>query len=427
MDDNCSEQRHRNTGRSINVGNHSELGANMNSCGVHHVSIERDNRIYIPMVDDIAQEDDKSGLDESHVSENKARAWLSQKSEGNVNSKSRVSSCRTEGRHFPLGIKTRCYGQLRFAGAAKRWVDRLAPGTINTWDLLSIRPFRSKKSDHILGLRPAEALTTIQTMADHSQKWHDDTTSMNIRSSSSKDGLVGCQNMRRVTTLAKEAVTKIDNNEDCKAIFTNDGAPFNHYFIYSPEEIEYFLANFGFSDDEELKNDLVVNKPLTMENEDIRINRRCSALIYNKLPPKEKDPGSFLSLPALRENWKIMGFEWYGHHLEPSRKKSDITKGCLRNNEIRCYWESENDNDRVSIEWKDLKEWFKGTSCDFMSSIIEGSLIDYLEPTSYDGFIDLDEEEYNKRRCRLLGMPYIAPLPLIIEQVKITPYSLGLG
>ncbi|GKB91238.1 hypothetical protein Tco_0963510 [Tanacetum coccineum] len=48
----------------------------------------------------------------------------------------------------------------------------------------------------IPGMRPAEALTAIQTMADHSQKWHDGTTSRNIRSSSSKDGLaalVGCQ------------------------------------------------------------------------------------------------------------------------------------------------------------------------------------------------------------------------------------------
>ncbi|GJY68331.1 reverse transcriptase domain-containing protein [Tanacetum coccineum] len=41
----------------------------------------------------------------------------------------------------------------------------------------------------IPGMRPVEALTAIQTMADHSQKWHDDTTSRNIRSSSSKDGL----------------------------------------------------------------------------------------------------------------------------------------------------------------------------------------------------------------------------------------------
>ncbi|GJV71465.1 hypothetical protein Tco_1491460 [Tanacetum coccineum] len=48
----------------------------------------------------------------------------------------------------------------------------------------------------IPGMRPTEALTAIQTMADHSQKWHDETTSRDIGSSSSKDGLaalVGCQ------------------------------------------------------------------------------------------------------------------------------------------------------------------------------------------------------------------------------------------
>ncbi|GJW23271.1 hypothetical protein Tco_0033893 [Tanacetum coccineum] len=48
------------------------------------------------------------------------------------------------------------------------------------------------------------------------------------------------------------------------------------------------------------------------------------------------------------------------------------------------------------------EECFKGTSDD--EDGIEG-VIDYLEPTSYDGFMDLDEEKYNKRRCRLLGMP----------------------
>ncbi|GJU44440.1 zinc knuckle CX2CX4HX4C containing protein [Tanacetum coccineum] len=46
----------------------------------------------------------------------------------------------------------------------------------------------------IPGMRPAEALTTIQTMADHSQKWHDGTTSRNIESSSSKDGLAALVN-----------------------------------------------------------------------------------------------------------------------------------------------------------------------------------------------------------------------------------------
>ncbi|GKF84886.1 hypothetical protein Tco_0249784, partial [Tanacetum coccineum] len=47
----------------------------------------------------------------------------------------------------------------------------------------------SHQKGPIPGMRPAQALTTIHTMADHSQKWYDGTTSKNIGSSSSNDGL----------------------------------------------------------------------------------------------------------------------------------------------------------------------------------------------------------------------------------------------
>ncbi|GJR22205.1 hypothetical protein Tco_0970732 [Tanacetum coccineum] len=40
--------------------------------------------------------------------------------------------------------------------------------------------------------------------------------------------------------------------------------------------------------------DLVANKPRTEEDEEIRMNPRCSALFQNQLPPKEQDPGSFI-------------------------------------------------------------------------------------------------------------------------------------
>ncbi|GJZ24321.1 hypothetical protein Tco_0561780 [Tanacetum coccineum] len=43
-------------------------------------------------------------------------------------------------------------------------------------------------------MRPTKALTAIQTMVDHSQKWHDGTTSRNIRSNSSTDGLAALVN-----------------------------------------------------------------------------------------------------------------------------------------------------------------------------------------------------------------------------------------
>ncbi|GJY78638.1 hypothetical protein Tco_0484439 [Tanacetum coccineum] len=41
----------------------------------------------------------------------------------------------------------------------------------------------------IPGMTHAQALTTIQTMADHSQKWHDDSCGKNISSSSNSDGI----------------------------------------------------------------------------------------------------------------------------------------------------------------------------------------------------------------------------------------------
>nr|GEW75304.1 hypothetical protein [Tanacetum cinerariifolium] len=44
-------------------------------------------------------------------------------------------------------------------------------------------------------------------------------------------------------------------------------------------------------------------------------------------------------------------------------------------------------------------DWCNGTSED--EDDLEG-ILDYLEPRSYDGFIDLDDEAYNKRKCGLL-------------------------
>ncbi|GJS42875.1 hypothetical protein Tco_0567918 [Tanacetum coccineum] len=79
-------------------------------------------------------------------------------------------------------------------GFAKRWVDRLAPGTINTWDFLKRPLSKGLRAGPIPGMRPAQALTVIQTMADHSQKWHDETTSKNIGNSSGKDGLAALVN-----------------------------------------------------------------------------------------------------------------------------------------------------------------------------------------------------------------------------------------
>ncbi|GKA63510.1 hypothetical protein Tco_0763116 [Tanacetum coccineum] len=133
-------------------------------------------------------------------------------------------------------------------GSTKRWVDRLTPGVVNTWDLLKrtfiqryyppsktakrpkdIHNFKQESDESLYqaweryndllykcpthkvnifykgldtmnhqlldsqgpipGMTPTQALTAIQTMAGHSKKWHDRTSSRNVSSNSNTDGL----------------------------------------------------------------------------------------------------------------------------------------------------------------------------------------------------------------------------------------------
>ncbi|GKB00503.1 hypothetical protein Tco_0828496 [Tanacetum coccineum] len=82
-------------------------------------------------------------------------------------------------------------------GSVKRWVDRITPVIVNTWDLLKkafIQRFEHYEPIKLLdlqglipGMTPTQALTAIQTMADHSQKWNDGTSSRNVSSNSNTD------------------------------------------------------------------------------------------------------------------------------------------------------------------------------------------------------------------------------------------------
>ncbi|GJY50180.1 reverse transcriptase domain-containing protein [Tanacetum coccineum] len=567
----------------------------------------------------------------------------------------------------------------------------------------------------------AQTLTAIQTMADHSQKWHNGSSSRNVDSSSNSKGIaaivnklkslgrnmkklkenvhatqVGCQtcggaNLDKECPLNKE----VKNMEEVK--YGEFGRPFpnnsrndvrfnrgasgydqpssgerrpslteiiNKYmeeaakrhakqdewlkkFYQNTEtnqeahdkiiqdlemkEIEYFSANSGFFYKErqetdksgmtearatleakfEIKKvpqeekqsvnyyvdpydppipfpkqlehraeealDLVANKPSTEEDEEIRMNPRCSALLQNQLPPKEQDLESFIlpcsigrldfnnALADLGASISVMPFSMYKRlgrgklepintviemadntkctpkgivenllikidkfifpidfvildmvedfrkpiilgtlashctrsdmfsyeiniqesyeeivymitevdketYSTPKEKSSVCDGGGLPINEEKRYWESINDSKREGLEWEELSlndlmkirygkvckmtkerilkdhwrekfreeeddieensedpkeceedksntiigdihdklndDWFNGTSED--EDDLEG-ILDYLKPRSYDGFIDLDNEAYNKSRCRLLGLTYEEP------------------
>ncbi|GKB56790.1 hypothetical protein Tco_0912976 [Tanacetum coccineum] len=153
--------------------------------------------------------------------------------------------------------------------------------------------------------------------------------------------------------------------------------------------------------------DLVANKPKTKEDEEIRMNPRCSALLQNQLPPKEQDLGSFILPCSIRR---------FGD------KEDDIKENLEDPEEYR--------EDKANIIMEDIhdklnEDWFKYTS--EVEDDLEGIILDYLEPKSYDEFIDPDDEAYNERKCRLLGMVYRKPSPILIKKAEVTRYKVGPG
>ncbi|GJY63602.1 hypothetical protein Tco_0465062 [Tanacetum coccineum] len=449
---------------------------------------------------------------------------------------------------------------ITLTGATKRWVDRLPPGTVDSWDLLKmafiqrysppsktakqleeIRNFKQERDETlyqaweqyndllykcpihdinnhqkvnifynglgalnhqlldlqgpILGMTPVQALTAIQTMADHSQKWHDGSSSRNIESSSNYEGIVAIvnnlENLDRDMKKLKENVHAIQVgcqiyrgshldkdyplNEEIKSVeevkYGEFGRPFpnrndgrfnrggydhpslgerrprfsdyerqetddsrmaeaaleavikikkeepkidkqnvNYYvdpyetLIPFPRRLEqYAEESLVHQTMESLKKikinrpllkeirqtdyyakqmkELVENKPRTNAEKEIKMNPRCSAVLQNHLPLKEHDLGSFI-IPC------FIGKLDFKNALADLENLEDPEE----------YGEDKANTILGVIHDKLNNDWFNNTSED--EDDLEG-ILDYLKPRSYDGFIDLDDEAYNKRRFSL--------------------------
>ncbi|GJU87882.1 hypothetical protein Tco_1295428 [Tanacetum coccineum] len=196
----------------------------------------------------------------------------------------------------------------------------------------------------IPGMTPTQALTAIQTMAGHSQKWHDGTSSRNVSSNSNTDGLATIIRPRldkeRPLNEEVKQVEHVNYGEFGHPTPFNgsNGAKFcvipelksnlpeqmiNHYVEpYVPpipfpnrlkQHAEEALVHETMESLKKIKinqplykeirqtdnyprymKDLVANKQLTEEDDEVSMNPRCSALLQNQLPLKENDPGSFI-------------------------------------------------------------------------------------------------------------------------------------
>ncbi|GKC75488.1 hypothetical protein Tco_1126262 [Tanacetum coccineum] len=212
--------------------------------------------------------------------------------------------------------------------AAKRWVDRLPPGTINTWDLLKkafiqkyCPPSKTAKQGLIPNKTPAHALEAIQTMADHSHNWHDGSTSRKVSNGSSNesaaitsklDGLerdmkklkenvhviqVGCKTCRGAhlnkECLLYEEVKSVEEIEqlakDCQAKAANE-VPNS-----SIGQCKVIFANIKAPTDETYSNGVSF---ISDDNVEVfkEIKEGPLGVLPCQLPPKELSPGSFTLL-----------------------------------------------------------------------------------------------------------------------------------
>ncbi|GJY84646.1 hypothetical protein Tco_0498672 [Tanacetum coccineum] len=101
----------------------------------------------------------------------------------------------------------------------------------------------------IPGMTPAQALTTIQTMADHSQKWHDGSSIKNMKSSSNSKGIAAIvsklDNLSRDMKKLKENVHAIQVGcQNCRGAHIEKDFPLKEE-VMSIEEAKY--GEFGRS------------------------------------------------------------------------------------------------------------------------------------------------------------------------------------
>ncbi|GJS34240.1 reverse transcriptase domain-containing protein [Tanacetum coccineum] len=263
---------------------------------------------------------------------------------------------------------------------------------------------------------------------------------------------LGLETKVRTLTNEVEGRTNGGKFEECKAICSSDGSPLYTPFDYSLEEIEYFSTNSGFFDHEIQETDKSrMAKALAVLEATLQIKKvpqEENQIVTYYVAPYELNVNN--ALADLGASIIVMPLSMYKRlgigKLKPINmviEMADNTKctpkGIVENLLIKIDKFifpidfvildmvedlrmpiilgrplEEKDDTEVSLE--DLEEyeeakahtiieaihdklndgWFKDTSED--EADLEG-IINYLKPRSYDGFIDLDNKAYNKRRC----------------------------
>nr|GEV10440.1 hypothetical protein [Tanacetum cinerariifolium] len=285
---------------------------------------------------------------------------------------------------------------ITLTGAAKRWVDRLPPGTVNSWDLLK-KTFIQRNIESSGNSKGIAAIVNkLKNIARDMKKLKENVHAIQV-------GCKTCEGAHLYKDCPlNEEVKGMEENVNFNVDPYEPPIPFPKRLEHHAEEAlvhqtmkrlkkikinRPLLKEIRQTDNYAMQMKyLVENKPRIEEDNEITMNPGCFALLQNHLPPKEQDPESFILPCSIGK-------------LDFKNSLADL--GASISISIMPF----------SIEDEDDLD----------------GILDYLKPISYDGFINLDDEAYNKRRCRLLGMTYEEPTPILIEKAKVTRYTIGLG
>ncbi|GJS20919.1 zinc knuckle CX2CX4HX4C containing protein [Tanacetum coccineum] len=158
-------------------------------------------------------------------------------------------------------------------GAAKRWVDRLTPGTINIWDLLQ-KDFTQRYCP------PSKTAKQLEDIATSSKREKKHCTKLEKDSHGPIPGMTPAKGMATIAS-------KLDNlGRDMKKLKENVHAIQVGYQLYGGPHLDKECPlNEEVKSIEEVKYG-EFGRPFP---NNIRVNEK-----FRELPPKEEDPGSFI-------------------------------------------------------------------------------------------------------------------------------------
>ncbi|GJZ87515.1 retrotransposon protein, putative, ty3-gypsy subclass [Tanacetum coccineum] len=227
---------------------------------------------------------------------------------------------------------------------------------------------------------------------------------------------------------------------ECKAIFTKEGLPIYYVVPYEPS--------------------ILFPKRLEQHVEEALVYKAMESLNRIKLPLKGQDPGSFtlpcsigkLTFNALADlggsisivhlsMFKRIGIEGLkpiNVTIEMADRTKSTPRGIVENLLVKIdkffflvdfiILDMEEDLRIPIILGRPLLATahakFSGTAND--EDDLDG-ITEYLELKSHDGFMDVYDEAYKERMCKLFGMTYKKPSLILIEKVEVTRYTIGPG